>query len=126
MLEVIDYETARKACCEEGLHEFMALHGLTEDSTITVPQLIALARESTPEWRGQVARYAPGLSPDQRFELARESTPFWRALLARDAPGLSSDQRMALARECDPFWREPVARFAPGLSAEQREELRNL
>ncbi len=56
-------------------------------------------RAKTPDWRGQVARCAEGLTADQRYELARESTPEWRGQVARYAEGLTADQRIALARE---------------------------
>ena len=63
-----------------------------------VRRVAACPDRLTPEMRGQVARYAPGLTPDQRMELAHESTPEWRGWLACCAPGLTPDQRMELVR----------------------------
>ena len=56
----------------------------------------------SPELRGEVARYAPRLSPRQRMELALKSTPEWHGRVARYAPGLSPEQRMELALKSTP------------------------
>ena len=56
-------------------------------------------RSTTPDWRGEVACYAAGLTADQRVALARESTPEWRGWVACYAAGLTADQRFGLARE---------------------------
>ena len=66
---------------------------------LSARQRIALARLSTPEWRGEVACYAAGLSAEQRLELARDATPEGRGRVARHAPGLSAAQRVALAEQ---------------------------
>ena len=46
----------------------------------------------TPELRGEIAYYAPGLSSEQRMELARESTPDWFADIAYEVNYLTHEQ----------------------------------
>jgi hypothetical protein len=77
----------------------------------------------TRELRGEIACYAPNLTPKQRVKLALESTPGWRGRVALYAPGLSAEQRVALALESTPEWRARIACYAPDLTPEQRFEL---
>jgi len=91
---------------------------------LNAKQRVELALKSTPKWRGEVACYAPGLSAEQRVELALKSTPEWRGKVACYTPGLSAEQRMDLALESSPNWRNRAACWADGLSAKQRKKLR--
>jgi len=77
----------------------------------------------TPELRGEVAYYAPKLTPRERLELARRSTPYWRGMIAYGTPGLSAEERIELARQSDPYWMGRIASQAPGLTLEQRVNL---
>jgi len=90
---------------------------------LTPEQRIDLAAQLTPEVRGEIAADAPNLTAEQRIALARESTPEARGRVACYAEGLSGAQRVALANESTPEWRGHVAKQARGLTLDQRLEL---
>ena len=90
---------------------------------LTPEQRIDLAGQLTPEVRGEIAVDAPDLSAEQRIALARQSTPEARGRLACWTEGLSGAQRVALANESTPEWRGRVARQGKGLTLDQRLEL---
>jgi hypothetical protein len=113
------------ACPERLTRELRGEIAFRYASGLTAEQRVTLARESTPEWRGQVACYASGFTPEQRVELAlaQGSTPELRGEIACYAPGLTPEQRVALAIGSTPEWRGEIARYASGLTAEQRVTL---
>ena len=90
---------------------------------LTPEQRIDLAAQLTPEVRGEIAADAPNLTAEQRIALARESTPEARGRVACYAEGLSGAQRVALANESTPEWRGRVAKQSRGLTLVQRLEL---
>lgn len=83
-------------------------------------QRVALAMESTPEWRGELARWDLGLTPDQRYLLALETTPEMRGEIAWSAIGLDARQRFSLALKSTPWWRGRIACYADALTGGQR------
>ena len=90
---------------------------------LTPDQRVELAMQSTPDWRGRAACRAPGLSADQRYALAQASTPEMRGEVACYATDIDPEQRVALAMASTPDWRWQAARHAPGLAPDQRVDL---
>lgn len=51
---------------------------------------------ATPEDRGWLGRYIPGLTREDRLALGAEATPEWLAWIGYYAPGLTQEDRAEL------------------------------
>lgn len=81
---------------------------------------VRLALRATPDWRGQIACYSPGLSPEDRIALAMTTTPRWRGQIAAYGVGLKPRHRLYLAHLSTPNWRGHIASHVASLPPKER------